>query len=25
MDPPVNKVLPVSRKRYPELREMLGL
>ena len=25
MDPPVNKVLPVSRKPYPELREILGL
>ena len=25
MDPPVNKVLPVSRNRYPELREVLGL
>ena len=25
MDPPVNKVLPVSRDRYPELAELLGL
>ncbi len=25
MDPPVNKVLPVSRRRLPDLREMLGL
>ena len=25
MDPPVNKVLPVSRNRYPELRDILGL
>lgn len=25
MDPPVNKVLPVSRRRLPDLREMLGI
>ena len=25
MDPPVNKVLPISRNRYPQLRELLGL
>ena len=25
MDPPVNKVLPVSRDRYPELAKLLGL
>ena len=25
MDPPVNKVLPVSRDRYPELSKLLGL
>ena len=25
MDPPVNKVLPVSRRRLPELREPLGI
>ena len=25
MDPPVNKVLPVSRDRYPELAELLGI
>ena len=25
MDPPVNKVLPVSRNRYPDLRDILGL
>ena len=25
MDPPVNRVLPVSRRRLPELRELLGI
>jgi len=25
MDPPVNKVLPVSRRRLPDLRELLGI
>lgn len=25
MDPPVNKVLPVSRRRFPDLRELLGI
>ncbi len=25
MDPPVNKVLPVSRRRLPELHELLGI
>ncbi len=25
MDPPVNKVLPVSRRRMKELRELLGI
>ena len=25
MDPPVNKVLPVSRDRYPELAKLLGI
>ncbi len=25
MDPPVNKVLPVSRRRMDELRELLGI
>ncbi len=25
MDPPVNKVLPVSRRRLPALRELLGI
>jgi two-component system response regulator LytT len=25
MDPPVNKVLPVSRRRLPDLREMIGI
>ncbi len=25
MDPPVNKVLPVSRRRMEELRELLGI
>ena len=25
MDPPVNKVLPVSRRRLPWLRELLGI
>ena len=25
LDPPVNKVLPVSRDRYPELAKLLGL
>ena len=25
MDPPVNKVLPVSRRRLPGLRELLGI
>lgn len=25
MDPPVNKVLPVSRQRYTELAELLGI
>jgi DNA-binding LytR/AlgR family response regulator len=25
MDPPVNKVLPVSRRRMEELRKLLGI
>ena len=25
MDPPVNKVLPVSRSRYPKLKRLLGV
>lgn len=25
LDPPVNKVLPVSRHRYPHLKKMLGM
>ncbi len=25
MDPPVNKVLPVSRRRLPDLRDLLGI
>ena len=25
MDPPVNKVLPVSRRRLPDLRRLLGI
>jgi len=25
IDPPVNKVLPVSRRRLPDLREVLGI
>ncbi|MCH8339195.1 MAG: LytTR family transcriptional regulator DNA-binding domain-containing protein [Chloroflexi bacterium] len=25
MDPPVSKVLPVSRRRLPDLRELLGI
>ena len=25
LDPPVNKVLPISRRRYDELKEVLGI
>ena len=25
MDPPVNKVLPISRSRYPKLKKLLGV